>query len=200
MDWKCLDSMESGEVFAFVAQPSWRYLQLYRLYIENTCKFQVEASIWKDIFWMWRFFSPSPESLLPWQQQKIHSKGELSEWACEPSLPRHGCAEQTSAVANCVTSTAAVAAPSHCSPYPLLLPALLCLNLISGFYLAGLLFSWYPPIPASDRLTFLSSLSRHFFKTPSLTPSHPPLCICFILLLIAIFYADALSHTSVFGL
>lgn len=91
-----------------------RRFKWHRLYIENTCKFHVEAIIWKDIFWMWWDLSPGPESLLPWQQQKIHSKRSR---ASEQSFPRYGCAKQMSAVANGVTRTAAFSSQPSSSPF-----------------------------------------------------------------------------------
>lgn len=122
---------------------------------------------------MWGFFSLSPESLLPWQQQWIRSEGS---WACELSLPRHGCAEQTSAVANCVTSAAAAAAaafslqPFSPSPHSFLL--------ISGFYLAGLLFSWYPPFTALQQ-THLLMFSKEAVCPNSLLPYSPTYSVYF---------------------
>lgn len=146
-----------GKTF-FVVQPGWRYLPLHRLFISNTCKFQVEAIIWKAISFECEAFFPSPESLLPWQQQKILSKGgwasESVSWACR------GMAVLNKKALSLTVSRGVLLLllllPSHWSPYPLPSPpprlsSLLCLHLVSGFYFAGLLFSWYPPIPAIEQ-------------------------------------------------
>lgn len=109
-------TVENENAFVIVAQPSWRYLQLHRLYIENTYKLQVEASIWKDIFWMWRFFFPSPDSLLPWQQQRIRSK---RSWACcGMAVPNKQALSLT------VSRVLLLLLPSLCSPHPLPPPPL----------------------------------------------------------------------------
>lgn len=80
------------------------------IYIENTCKLQVEASIWKVIFWMWRFFSLSPDSLLPWQQLRIRSKWS---WACR------GMAVPNKQALSLTVSRVLLLLPSLFSPYPL---------------------------------------------------------------------------------
>lgn len=115
-------------------------------------------------------FFPCPESLLPWQQQKICSKGswvsECVSWACRGmAVPNKQ--------ALSLTVSQVLLLPSHCSPYPLppSPPTLTSLLLISGFYLAGLLFSCYLPIPAIQQ-TYLLSLFKHFFLlTPYFIPS-----------------------------
>lgn len=85
------------------------------------------------------FFFPNPESLLPWQQQKIHSKGSWAELAAAwLSRTNKRCCLLCHEY-GCLLIAALLL---------LLLPWLICLHLISGFYSAGLLFSWYQPIPA----------------------------------------------------
>ncbi len=113
-------------------------------------------------------FFPSPESLLPWQQQKIRSKWS---WASE-----HGSAEQTSAVANCVTSAAAAAfSLQPLSPpfSPSSLTSLPSFNI--RFLFSGAVVQLVShPSQQSDRLTFLSLFSRQFFPNSLLllSPFH----------------------------
>lgn len=98
-------------------------------------------------------------------------------------MPRRGCAKQTSAVANCVTSTAAFSAQP--SPRPILR-----LHLMSAFYVTAFLFSSYPPDP-TDSPSYL--VTEAIFV--SLTP---PLSLPIILLsasaimwrVTAVFYGD----------
>lgn len=145
--------MENRETFVLAAQQSWRCLRLHRLYINNTCKLQVKASIWKDIFWMWRFFFPVQRACyLDNSRRFVASGAERVSWA----VPNKQ--------ALSLTVSRVLLPPSHCSPHPsllLFLPSLLCLHLISGFYLAGLLLSLYTPILAiwQTHLFYLCILS-----------------------------------------
>lgn len=114
-------------------------LQVYCV-AESTCELQVEASIWKYIFWMWGFFFPSPESLLPWQQQKICSKGS---WASERvSWARRGMAVPNKQALSLTVSRVLLLLPSHCSPHPLPSPPPPPLTPLLSFDIR-LLFSWF---------------------------------------------------------
>ena len=173
--------MENREAFVLAAQRSWRCLQLHRLYIKNTCKLQVKASIWKDIFWMWRFFFPVQRACyLDNSRRFVASGAERVSWA----VPNKQALSLT--VSRVLLLLLLLLLPSHCSPHPsplLFLPSLLSLHLISGFYLAGLLFSFFPLHPG--HLTDSPSLSLYsalfFLTTCSLLTltSHTLCCICF---------------------
>lgn len=100
---------------SLVAQPSWRYLQSHRLYIENTCKLQVEASIWKDIFWMWRFFFPVQRACyLDNSRRFVASGAERVSWAC-----RGMAVPNKQALSLTVSRVLLLLLSSHCSPHPL---------------------------------------------------------------------------------
>lgn len=74
-------------------------------------------------------FSPSPDSLLPWQQQRIHSK---RSWACcGMAVPNKQALSLT------VSRVLLLLLPSLCSPHPLPPPPLISLPSFN----IGLLFS-----------------------------------------------------------
>lgn len=95
----------------------------------------LESSIWKDVFWMWGFFSLSPESLLPWQQQWSRSEGswecERVSWAC-----RGMAVPNKQALSLTVSRVLLLLLPSHCSPSPPPLTPLLSFEI-------RLLYSWF---------------------------------------------------------
>lgn len=120
-------------------------LTFKRCILRTHASFRLRPEFEKTSFECEDFLFPSPESLLPWQQQRIRSKesgaSERVSWACRGmAVPNKQ--------ALSLTVSRVLLLPSHCSPHPLPLPppSLLCFHLISGCYLAGLLLSWYPPV------------------------------------------------------
>lgn len=149
-------------VLDLLAQHSWRCLQLRSLYIENTCKPQVEASVWKDNLWMWRFFfSVQSACYLDNSRRFVASGAERVSMA----VPNKQALSLT------VSRVLLLLLPSLCSPYPLPPPSPPLTSLPSfniRFLFSGVCCSaGIRPSQPSDRLTFLSLFSRQFF---SLTP------------------------------
>lgn len=146
---------------------------------------------------MWFFFFPSPESLLPWQQQKICTSGteRVSLWAASAWLVwtnkrcRKLCHERCCRRCCCCRRLLIAAL---FLPFALSLTTLLSCNIRPLFrWLVVWLVSTHP-CHLTDSPFYLCYLVIFFeLPAPAFTSFYPLHCVCYLLLLIAIFYADA---------